>query len=244
MAGILVLHATVMSKMDVVPEHSSPAPSENEALLPWGDTASDTPAMKYTTADKLEVIRTNMPYNVALGYVYIISIAVWPAITISIRSVNWGPSGSGPLFFSPPLFTSFHFLVISTSVWLSTLLCTYPQLMIWAPRKILTISLARTAFVPLFLLCNLQRPGQGQAPSASPPFINSDAIYFLILVAFGMSEGYTATLSMMAAPSTEHNLRLRKDQGDTAATIADHALRRISACARNRSRAEKVCSQR
>ena len=48
----------------------------------------------------------------------------------------------------------------------------------------------------------------------------------LILLAFGVSNGYVSSLCMMSAPSLEHNSRLRgrKDDVDVAATVANFFL--------------------
>lgn len=47
-----------------------------------------------------------------------------------------------------------------------------------------------------------------------------------ILLAFGISNGYVSTLCMIAAPSIEHNDRLkgRREDVDTAATVASFCL--------------------
>ncbi|KDQ20016.1 hypothetical protein BOTBODRAFT_384349 [Botryobasidium botryosum FD-172 SS1] len=158
MVGILALHANVVSKMDVDWEYPRVASSENESLLSWEGSINETRATKCTTADKLNVAKINMAYNLAVGYVCMTSMAVWPAITISIASVNWGPSSS--LFFSPSLFISFHFFLTTISKWIGTILASFPRFTVWSSRKILYISLARTIFIPLLLLCNIQRPGQ------------------------------------------------------------------------------------
>jgi solute carrier family 29 (equilibrative nucleoside transporter), member 1/2/3 len=54
--------------------------------------------------------------------------------------------------------------------------------------------------------------------SGSPPFIKSDLLFFLILIAFGTSNGYISTLCVMAAPSLQHNKEL-KDQEDVDTTM-------------------------
>lgn len=48
----------------------------------------------------------------------------------------------------------------------------------------------------------------------------------LILFAFGWSNGYVATLSIVAAASLEHNPRMkdRKEDVDVAATVASFCL--------------------
>jgi solute carrier family 29 (equilibrative nucleoside transporter), member 1/2/3 len=72
-------------------------------------------------------------------------------------------------------------------------------------------------------MCNIQRPS---ASSPSTPLINSDVLFMLILLAFGLSNGYVSSMCMISAPSLEHNPRLegRKEDVDVAATVASFCL--------------------
>jgi equilibrative nucleoside transporter 1/2/3 len=85
------------------------------------------------------------------------------------------------------------------------------------------MSFSRILFIPLFLMCNVQR---SPTSSSSLPIINSDVVFILILLAFGVSNGYICSMCMMAAPSLEHNPRLngRADDVDDAATVASFFL--------------------
>ncbi|KAG6856709.1 hypothetical protein H0H87_001498 [Tephrocybe sp. NHM501043] len=58
------------------------------------------------------------------------------------------------------------------------------------------------------------------------PIITSDLFFMLILLAFGVSNGYVSSLCMMSAPSLDHNQRLenRKEDVDVAATIVNFSL--------------------
>ncbi|KAG6812840.1 hypothetical protein H0H92_015938 [Tricholoma furcatifolium] len=58
------------------------------------------------------------------------------------------------------------------------------------------------------------------------PFINSDMLFMVILFIFGLSNGYLSTVCMMAAPSLEHNPRLKggQDDVDMAATLANFSI--------------------
>jgi len=56
------------------------------------------------------------------------------------------------------------------------------------------------------------------------PIIASDASYSLILLLFGISNGHLGSSCMMAAPSLEHNRRLRRDEVDSAAVMAGFCL--------------------
>jgi equilibrative nucleoside transporter 1/2/3 len=134
-------------------------------------------------------------------------------------------------WFHPLLFSGLHILLFSVGDLFGRHLCSFPSLLIWSPYRLLRLSFAHTLFVPLFVACNIQlspsRPqlsllylhplGSGLPPS---PLINSDLVFFLILFAFGTSNGYVSSLCLMAASSLEHNKELRDEEDvDTAATI-------------------------
>lgn len=165
-------------------------------------------------ADAIRVAKANVIYEVAVAYVFVITLAVYPAITTSIQSTN--PD------IHPLLFSSIHFLVFNIGDFLGRYICSYPIFLIWSAKRLLTLSVARTLFIPVFLMCNVQRP----SIVPSPPVISSNFFYMAILFAFGWSNGYVSSLCMMSAPSLEHNPRLRGrvEDVDIAATIASFCL--------------------
>lgn len=183
-------------------------------------------------ANAIRVAKANVIYEVAVAYVFVVTLvsltlpafivlfrnvvlqAVYPAITTSIQSTN--PD------IHPLLFSSAHFLVFNIGDFLGRYVCSYPIFLIWSAKHLLTLSVARTLFIPVFLMCNVQRP----SIVPSPPVISSDFFYIAILFAFGWSNGYVSSLCMMSAPSLEHNPRLRGrvEDVDIAATIASFCL--------------------
>lgn len=138
---------------------------------------------------------------------------MFPAITTGIFSTN---SNIHPL-----LFSSFHFVVLNVGDFIGRTFCAHPSIVVWSGKRLLTLSLARTLFIPLFLMCNIQR-----SSNSPPPIINSDVIYLLILLAFSFSSGYVSSLCVMAAPSLKHNPRLKgcRDDVDVAATMVTFSL--------------------
>lgn len=141
---------------------------------------------------------------------------MFPPITISIQPTN---PATHPL-----LFSAVHFLVFNIGDWTGRYLCSFPRLLVWSSRRLLSFSAARTLFIPIFLMCNVQR--SSVTPSISQAIISSDFLYMFILLAFGLSNGYVSSLCMMAAPSVEHNPRLkgRVEDVDVAATVASFCL--------------------
>jgi len=72
-------------------------------------------------------------------------------------------------------------------------------------------------------MCNVRR---GNLAEPSQPIIGSDTVFMLLLFLFGWSNGYVSSLCLMAAPSLDHNPRLkgRVDDVDVAATVASFCL--------------------
>lgn len=184
-------------------------------------------------ANAIRVAKINATFEVAVAYVFIITLvsskpshvtyqnltlfikAVFPPITTSIRSTN--PN------VHPLMFSAVHFLVFNVGDFLGRYVCSFSIFLVWNAKRLLTLSLGRTLFIPLFLMCNIQR---GSALALSEPIISSDLLYMLILFVFGFSNGYVSSLCMMAAPSLEHNPRLkgRPEDVDVAATVASFCL--------------------
>ena len=205
--------------------------SVSAEFLSLAPSGSETDS-KATWDHILRIARANIIYELAVAYVFIITLvsrqvlrsfditsnamqSVFPTITISIVPTN---PAIHPLFFS-----SLHFLVFGVGDWFGRYLCSIPRLLIWRPKKLLVLSLTRTLFIPLFLACNLQR--DASSPSA-PPLISSDVLYMLLLFAFGLSNGYVSSMCLMSAPSLEHNPRLmgRKEDVDLAGPIASFCI--------------------
>ncbi|KZO89775.1 hypothetical protein CALVIDRAFT_543304 [Calocera viscosa TUFC12733] len=209
------------------------------AMEPWvnGTVGSSTPALQgeegeTTIGESVErtvtlgqkrdvrtlwkVARKNLTYNLAVGYVFIITLAVFPPITTSIQSVH-DPASS--ILFNPLVFNALHFFMFNMGDWIGRHLCTYPLFLTWKARNLLAYSLARTIFIPLFLMCNVEGFGRGNSP-----IINSDFLYMLILLFFGITNGNVSSNIMMAAPSIEHNKSLLREEIDTAATVASFCL--------------------
>ena len=199
------------------------------SLAPGG---SETDS-KATWDQIVRIARTNIIYELGVAYVFMVTLvsssssivvplicrhatqSVFPTITISIIPTN---PAIHPLFF-----TSLHFLVFGVGDWFGRYLCSIPRLLIWSAKNLLGLSLARTLFIPLFLACNFQR--DPSSPSA-PPLISSDVLYLLLLFAFGLSNGYVSSMSLMSAPSLEHNPRLmgRREDVDLAGPIASFCV--------------------
>ncbi|KAG2148126.1 nucleoside transporter-domain-containing protein [Suillus clintonianus] len=161
----------------------------------------------------IRVFKANIIYEFALAYVFVITLAIFPVITITIQSTN---PNTHPL-----LFTAVHFLTFNLGDFFGRYICSFPRVITWSATRILAFSIVRTLFIPIFLLCNTV-----QGPSRGLPVISSDFVYMLLVGALGLSNGYVSTLSMLGASSLEHNPRLRQRREDVpiASTVAGFCL--------------------
>jgi len=144
--------------------------------------------------------------------------SVFPPITTSVLSVNKDPS----VFWSLPLvFQATHFVIFNVADLAGRLIISYPPLLVSSPKALVMLSLSRLTFIPLFLLCNITNQGR-----TTPPVINSDEFFFLLVLLLGLTNGYTSCSVMVSASSLKLNplLQNKSIYIDTAATVASFSL--------------------
>ncbi|GAA98152.1 uncharacterized protein L969DRAFT_46815 [Mixia osmundae IAM 14324] len=152
-------------------------------------------------------------------YVFFVTLSVFPSITASVLSVNDKPGSDGkspPAIFTPVLFVPLGFIIFNVGDWIGRAMPQIPLLNFHAPKALAIVSVARTAFVPLFLFCNVTA-----GVSEAPPIFDSDTIFLLLLLLFAISNGYISTLIMITGVGTPE---LEQHEIDTAATLLAFAL--------------------
>ncbi|KAH0835950.1 nucleoside transporter-domain-containing protein [Lanmaoa asiatica] len=156
------------------------------------------------------VVKQNLIFMFSIAYVFAVTLAVFPAITARVQSVN--------LRIHPLLFTAVHNLVLNIGDLVGRYSCSFPRLLVRSAKKILAMSLLRTLFIPLILLCNVHRPAT--TPPVSP-IINSDILFMIILLTMGYTNGFVSSMATLTVSSLEHNPRLkgRREDVDVAATL-------------------------
>ncbi|KAI5962718.1 hypothetical protein KGF57_001452 [Candida theae] len=114
---------------------------------------------------------------------------VFPVFASVVESTN---TNSESRFFSKQIYIPFVYLMWNLGDLMGRLMCGYPQLrmLITNPRTMFIYSLARLAFIPLFMTCNIH-------PGVSAPIINSDLWYVLLQTLFGISNGQLCTSAFM-----------------------------------------------
>ncbi|KAF8709209.1 Nucleoside transporter, partial [Rhizoctonia solani] len=181
--------------------------------VPTDDLGIEVPQVKGRVSI-WEVAKINKLYNLAVGFCFAVTLSVFPPITAYVA-----PTSSS--MFTLGTFIAFHFLVFNVGDYLGRFVCAYPMFQFWKRKQLATYSFSRILFIPLILMCNVRAPGMGLD---KVPILNSDLIFFFLVFLLGFTNGHCCGLCMMSAPSTEHNGRIRSEQVDTAAMVAQFSL--------------------
>ncbi|KAL1411186.1 hypothetical protein Q8F55_002137 [Vanrija albida] len=160
------------------------------------------------------VFRKNTRIEFAVAFVFIVTLAIFPPITTTILSASDSASA-----LSPSVFISLHFLVFNLADYAGrTFVPSLPFASNLSTPTIVALSVSRVVFFPLFLLCNT--PGRAAAHKSVFP----DSIYFIILFAFGLTNGGISTICMITASSPQLNPAITDDEKDLAGTLAGFSL--------------------
>lgn len=141
-----------------------------------------------------DVVRKSYGLVFTVGYVFIITLMLFPSITSLIKSVQRNTKANR--FFDDDIFVAFHFLLFNVGDWVGRMMPISRYFQIFQVKYLVLLSTARTAFIPLFLLCNVIVSDQRKLPA----LINSDFIYFILIWLFAVTNGWICSLAMMAAP--------------------------------------------
>lgn len=139
----------------------------------------------------------------AVAYVFIITLMVFPTITSLIKSVvRHPPSVQNHLntipsrFYDDDVFIAFHFLLFNVGDWVGRFLPLWSLFRTFNTSNLVLLSVLRTLFIPIFLICNVVISTE----RLMPVLIQSDILYFIIILIFSISNGWIGSLTMMAAP--------------------------------------------
>jgi equilibrative nucleoside transporter 1/2/3 len=151
-------------------------------------------------------------------FVFSVTLSVFPAITSEIRSKsnlsNERCPESGRFPFGAGVWQALFFLIFNVGDTVGRLLAGLGRP--FAAKHVVWVSLARVGFIPLFLLCTLASKssgGKGPSPevfyggtapdgaTATLGFFNEDYWPVLFMAVMSISNGWVASLEMMAGPS-------------------------------------------
>lgn len=165
-------------------------PSEEQA---FEQVVVDPPATILSVVSKLS------PLIFTVGYIFIITLMLFPSITALIKSIH-RPSGgikvTNNRFFDDDIFVAFHFLLFNVGDWVGRIMPLSSYFQIFQVNYLVLLSALRTVFIPLFLVCNVIVSEQRRLPL----LIDNDFVYFVLIWIFAVTNGWVCSLAMMAAP--------------------------------------------
>jgi equilibrative nucleoside transporter 1/2/3 len=129
---------------------------------------------------------------IVLSIFLIFSITlIFPVFASVIQSNN---ASSGKWYFQKNVYIPFIYLLWNLGDLLGRILCGIPRckMLISDPHRLIVYSVARLAFIPLFLTCNLHPSG-----GHSSAWIQSDLWYMALQFIFGLTNGQLCTSCFM-----------------------------------------------
>ncbi|XP_060703723.1 equilibrative nucleoside transporter 1-like isoform X2 [Hemiscyllium ocellatum] len=171
-------------KMDLIKQDPSHV-SERRASAQLMESAStETPR----NVSVFTILRKIWPMALMVCLVFTVTIGVFPAVTVDVKS-NISADGTWGTYFIPIC----CFLLFNVFDWIGrslTAVCMWPR----KDSKFLPVLvLARIIFIPVFMLCNVH-------PRRMPVFFTHDAWYIVFMMFFAFSNGYLASLCMCYGP--------------------------------------------
>jgi equilibrative nucleoside transporter 1/2/3 len=159
------------------------------------------PAEEEPPAKVLDIVRKAYSLIFTTGYIFIITLMLFPSITSLIKSIHRPIKGdildnNRGRFFDDDIFVAFHFLLFNVGDWVGRIMPLSPWFQIFQSKYLVLLSASRTVFIPLFLVCNVIVSDTRKLPV----LINNDFVYFALIWLFAVSNGWICSLAMMAAP--------------------------------------------
>lgn len=130
-------------------------------------------------------------FGISEFFVFLVSLSVYPAITILVESTHKSDRSAWTNIYFLPVT---NYLIFNSGDYLGRILAGLIKKPKNNPTIIFLMTVARFAFVPAFLVCNITQK------HPLPVLIHSDLIFIVMMGAFAISNGYIANISLMSAP--------------------------------------------
>ena len=126
---------------------------------------------------------------------YIITIAIFPSLLIIISSTQKCQLNPSVDRIHNDLFVPILFLLFNIFDFIGRLLAMFAEPLLFTPKNVWIPAVARIVFIPLFMMCNIQRPSPKQV------VFRNDAAPFVLITFFALTSGYIGTCAMMFGAS-------------------------------------------
>ncbi|XP_058120434.1 equilibrative nucleoside transporter 2-like [Anopheles ziemanni] len=128
-------------------------------------------------------------YGFVEWLIFVTTLSIYPAVTVLVGSQNHGRPWND-VYFLPVV----NYLLFNTGDYLGRV---FAGMFEWPwnnPILIGVLTIARIAFVPAMLLCNITQHHN------FPVLIHSDYMFIVLMAAFALSNGYLANIALIGAP--------------------------------------------
>jgi len=181
---------------------------ENEQLIDNNGEGGKVEVLQPMSS--LDIVKRIWVWILSVFICFFVTLAVFPAITVLVKSTGHGNQWSDKYFIPVGCF-----LVFNIGDYVGRMLASivkWPQATHGGSLIILIVSVVRIAFIPLFLLCN----AAPHSRSVTDVYIPSDTAYLIFMVIFSISNGYIGSIAMMYGPKMLQN---GVDQGRAASFL-------------------------
>lgn len=146
----------------------------------------------YLQPDWVKICSKIWMHGFSAFLVFVTTLAVYPAITVLVTSVNKGHHNKwNDVYFLPCV----NYLLFNAGDYTGRILSGWIKRPRNQPNLIAILSILRMGFIPAFLLCNITQK------HPLPVLIHSDEIFIILMVLFSISNGYIANISLIYAPT-------------------------------------------
>lgn len=126
------------------------------------------PVLSLTT-----VIQRSSIHIFIVIYIYVITLAVFPAVTVQIISSK------------PTVYISLHFLIFNLGDWIGRTLPIWKACQVSSDKVMMAFVILRTLFIPVFML-----------------YMVNDMVFYMCVMVLAMSNGWLTSVVFMVAPSS------------------------------------------
>lgn len=149
-------------------------------------------------------------YGISVFLIFTVTLACFPALTALVVSTNFGSGDPWSDIYFVPVTCLLLFNVGDYFGRLVAEFLRWPRPGKFGMFLIFALSIARIAFVPLFLFCNLTPDNR----ELTGVYFTYDYVYIIIMVLFSLTNGYLSSICMMSAPQI-----CQEEEAQTAASL-------------------------
>ncbi|XP_027845609.2 equilibrative nucleoside transporter 1 isoform X1 [Aphis gossypii] len=142
------------------------------------------------TVNTYAVLKKIWKLGLSTFYNFLVTMSVYPAVTVLITSVNKEHTAWTDTYFLPVI----AYLLFSTCDFLGRVMSNFIRLPINSIWPSAILSALRTIFIPLMMLCN------AKPRYYLPVLINNDQLYAVIMSVFGFTNGIVSNITMASIP--------------------------------------------